>query len=265
MTTKTVFLCVGILLLGAAAAVGSIAVGPLTVSVEVEEGGVGGGSFRVTNDGDAVEEVSVILVDWTLSSIGELQVLPASSLERSLSPWIAVAPVAFQLAPGEVREVRIEISLPEGRSGDHWGMLLVEGSEVTSIAETTGELRSSVGVKVRYGVKVFHVDPDALAMGAVTSMSIAGAEPLALTIRFENLGGRIIREATGWVELYGADGGALLRVPIVPFTALPGGARELRVEFPASASLAPGDYLALCVMDYGGGELSAGELQFSIE
>jgi hypothetical protein len=55
------------------------------------------------------------------------------------------------------------------------------------------------------------------------------------------------------------------RVALDEFTTLPGGFRDLAVAIPEEVLSVRGTYLALCVVDFGGERLVAGELQFSVE
>jgi hypothetical protein len=51
-----------------------------------------------------------------------------------------------------------------------------------------------------------------------------------------------------------------MTVPIAEFPTLPGATRKVVVEVPRT--LAPGDYVVLALVDFGGAELVAGQIDF---
>jgi hypothetical protein len=51
-----------------------------------------------------------------------------------------------------------------------------------------------------------------------------------------------------------------MEVPIAEFPSLPGAIRKVSVEVPSS--LAAGDYVVLALIDFGGAELVAGQIDF---
>lgn len=253
-----------ILLIGLVALVGraDIGVGPLTLIIEAPPGGSGSGYFKVVNDGEAPEEVTVSLADWDLDRDGGIRFLEPGTLERSLAPWVEYSPATFKLKPGEVQKVEFSFTVPEGATGDHWALFFVEGSQVTPVAETTGALQTSVGVKVRYGVKVFQHDPNAQRQGRITGMELLNASPLKLKLVFANTGDGVLFRVTGRVEIRDVTGATVRTLPIEEFTVLPGGERELTVE--DQEELSPGDYIALAIIDFGGDYLVGHQLQFRV-
>jgi hypothetical protein len=51
-----------------------------------------------------------------------------------------------------------------------------------------------------------------------------------------------------------------MRVPIDEFPTLPGSTRKIMVDVPSG--LAPGDYVVLALIDFGGPELVAGQIDY---
>ncbi len=255
---------VAILLIGlvAFAGVADVGVGPLTLIIEAGPGEGGSGYFKVVNDGDAPEEVTVSLADWTLDRDGGIRFLEPGTLERSLAPWIEYSPATFKLEPGAVQRVEFSFTVPAEAKGDHWALFFVEGSKVTPVAETTGALQTSVGVKVRYGVKVFQHDPEAEKQGRITDMELLSTTPVQLRVVFANTGESVLFRVIGRVEIRDATGATVRTLPIEEFTVLPGGERELIVE--DQEELSPGDYIALAIIDFGGDYLVGHQLQFRI-
>jgi len=242
-----------------------ITVFPLTIIMEVPPGRSSSGFFVVVNDGTVPEEVTISVADWSLETNGNIQFLNPGTLSRSLAKYIQYAPVSFKLAPGEKQKVDFTFTIPEGESGDHWALFFVEGSEVTPIASTTGEVQSTVGAKVRYGIKIFQRDPGAVRNGRISGMEFLEQAPLKLKVVFENTGTAVLRDVTGWVEIRDEQGETVRRIEIERFTVLPGAKRELEVIDPKAERLPAGSYVALAVIDFGGDFLVAGELPFKID
>jgi len=241
----------------------SIGVGPLTLIIGAGPGEEGSGYFKVVNDGDNPEDVTVTLADWSLGPDGGIQFAEPGTQERSLAAWVDYSPATFRLEPGQVQRVDFTINIPPEASGDHWALFFVEGSTVTPVAETTGALTTSVGVKVRYGVKLFQRDPGATRAGRITGMELLGTDPLKIKVIFANSGDGVLFRVTGRVEIRDDTGATVRTLEIEEFTVLPGGERELVLE-DSGERLAAGDYIALAIIDFGGDYLVGHQLQFKI-
>jgi hypothetical protein len=146
---------------------------------------------------------------------------------------------------------------------DHPSSFFAEGSGVTPVAETTGELQTSINVKVRYGIKVFQHDPSATKRGQITGMELLGTRPLKIKVAFANTGDGVLWQVSGRVEIRDDTGATVRTLEIEEFTVLPGGERELVLE-DEGARLAAGDYIALAIIDFGGDYLVGHQLQFKI-
>jgi P pilus assembly chaperone PapD len=260
---RTRYLLVLFVALLACSASASIGVGPLTLIIEAGPGGSSSGYFKVINDGQNPEDITISLADWSLGLDGGIQFAEPGTVERSLANWISYSPATFRLEPGQIQRVDFTITVPSEKSGDHWTLFFVEGSEVTPVAQTTGALTTSVGVKVRYGVKLFQRDPEATRIGQITGMELLATDPLKLKVVFASNGDGVLWRVTGRVEIRNSTGAAVRTLEIEEFTVLPGGERELVLE-DKGGRLAAGDYIALAIIDFGGDYLVGHQLQFKI-
>jgi hypothetical protein len=66
--------------------------------------------------------------------------------------------------------------------------------------------------------------------------------------------------AKGRLEFRRLDNTLAMQVPIAEFPTLPGAARKVMVDVPAG--LAAGDYVVLALIDFGGPELVAGQIDY---
>ena len=80
-----------------------------------------------------------------------------------------------------------------------------------------------------------------------------------ISIRFHNTGGMHLL-AKGRLEFRRLDNTLAMQVPIAEFPTLPGALRKLMVDVPNG--LAPGDYVVLALIDFGGAELVAGQIDY---
>jgi hypothetical protein len=259
--THRILISFAVVLCLAWGAVAEIVVSPLTIEIPANPGDEAAGSFVVRNAGTTVENVTVSAFGYTLDSAGAVLLDPVA---RSLVPYLTFSPVTFSVQPGEESEVKFGFTAPP-EAGDHWAIFFVEGSTIVPVSASSGDVQTSVGVKVQYGVKLIQRDPVAIRDGAIVGMSLVAGDVLSVGVSFANLGNSVLRKASGWVEFRGVAGVAVSRVALDEFTTLPGGFRDLAVTIPGEVLSVPGAYLALCVVDFGGDQLVAGELQFAVE
>jgi len=242
-------------------AVAEIVVSPLTIEIPANPGDEAAGSFVIRNAGTAAENVTVSAFGYTLDSTGAILLDP---VVRSLVPYLTFSPVTFSVQPGEESAVNFRFTAPP-EAGDHWAIFFVEGSTIVPVSASSGDVQTSVGVKVQYGVKLIQRDPNATRDGAIVGMSLVAAGTPSVGVSFADLGNSVLRKASGWVEFRDVAGTVVSRVALDEFTTLPGGFRDLAVAIPGEVLSVQGTYLALCVVDFGGERLVAGELQFSVE
>jgi hypothetical protein len=80
-----------------------------------------------------------------------------------------------------------------------------------------------------------------------------------IAIRFHNSGG-VHLLAKGRLEFRRLDNTLAMEAPIAEFPTLPGAVRKILVDVPSG--LAAGDYVVLALIDFGGPELVAGQIDF---
>jgi hypothetical protein len=259
-------LAVLVVVLLALDAAGSMSVAPLSLQLDLPPGESGSGSFLVRNTGAEVIDVAVSLHDWWRSPEGNLQVLPAGSIEGSCADWVVYSTEVVTLAPGEETEITVEVLVPEDVTGDHWAMLLVEERpQPAEQAQAEEGLTDTTRVVVAYAVKILQRDPvneEAAAM--ITKIEIVEPQPLQLAITFVNSGNAHIT-TSGTVEVRDVYGETAESFEIEPFPSLPGEERILTVAAPESLDgLQAGTYYAVVQLDFGGDYLIQGGRLFDV-
>ena len=66
--------------------------------------------------------------------------------------------------------------------------------------------------------------------------------------------------AKGHLEFRRLDNTVVTQVPIAEFPTLPGATRKVMIDVPGN--LAAGDYVVLALIDFGGAELVAGQIDY---
>jgi hypothetical protein len=170
------------------------------------------------------------------------------TVERSCTSWIAVSESAVQLAPGEKRDVALTITTPGAMDGSYWSSLFVEAQP--EIIEQGGTRILSIP---RTAIKIFVTAPGTEVLaGRVSSVSVLGTAPLALTSTFENEG-NVELVVSGQIEIIDRTGAVVRQMAIAEFKVLPGSARVVSVsESIEVAGLPTGIYQAVVRLEYGG-------------
>jgi hypothetical protein len=145
-----------------------------------------------------------------------------------------------------------------------WGVVFIQGSEPPKPTGT----RSSITYIIRTGVKVYVQPANALRQGDVDSVRLTRAAKSAtdttkvpaLEVLFRNTG-KAHMKPVGAVEVRSADNNVAAKLDIMEFPIAPGDSRRIILALPA---VPKGRYIALALVDYGGAEIAAGQLEFEI-
>ena len=110
------------------------------------------------------------------------------------------------------------------------------------------------------GVEDVAVTPSKGSASAVNApVSASSSTKRQISVRFHNTGATHLL-AKGRLEFRRLDNTVAVQVPIAEFPTLPGATRKLMVDVPAG--LAAGDYVVLALIDFGGAELVAGQIDY---
>ena len=243
-----------------------MSVSPLSLQLSIPPEVTGSGSFLIRNTGSETIEVNITLHDWWRSEDGNLQVLPAGTVERSCAAWVVYEPSSVMLAPGEETEIGVELAVPADVAGDHWAMLLVEESpQPTEQQQAEEGLTDTTRVVVAYAVKILQRDPIHSDPGAaITDIQVIDDQPLQLAVTFENDGTAHIT-TSGTVDVRDVFGESVQSFDIDPFPSLPGEIRVLQILSPETLEeLSAGTYYAVVQLDFGGDYLVQGGRLFEV-
>jgi hypothetical protein len=103
------------------------------------------------------------------------------------------------------------------------------------------------------------VTPPAASTTLATSTVAPHRTKRQIAITFHNTGGMHVL-AKGRLEFRRLDNTLAMQVPIAEFPTLPGAIRKVMVDAPTG--LAAGDYVVLALIDFGGAEIVAGQIDY---
>jgi len=242
------FVVTGLLPLPAAA---QLAVDQAEVFLDPRTPGRGVVSFTVTNEGDRVTEAAIYLGDWDRRENGEHRFLPSGTLPRSCARYVRVFPLALRLPARASQAVRIGLEGADSLAAACWSVIFVE---------SRGPQKSGgrqISYVTRIGVKVYVVPPGLPKDGEVTDMAVRQTGRRDVEVAFENTGG-VPLWVHGSIEFRRSDNSVAASDTLPEFPVLPGAVRRVQASLPR---LARGRYLALALLDFGGAEVAAGQVQ----
>ncbi|MEO8908948.1 MAG: fimbria/pilus periplasmic chaperone [Gemmatimonadaceae bacterium] len=232
------------------------------------------GSFSLSNTTDAAVQATITRQDWDRVENGDNRFLPAGSTGNSCGAMLSASPVSIRIEPHSSRIIRLGVQSASAPARECWDIFFVE--EVAQHSATKG---NSLQYIFRTGVKVYVAPPGLTRDGAVENMAVEDV-PVApstasttiatstaapqrtkrqIAITFHNSGSTHLL-AKGRLEFRRLDNTLAMQVPIAEFPTLPGAIRKVMVDVPTS--LAAGDYVVLALIDFGGAEIVAGQIDY---
>ena len=250
-------------------------VDPLEVTMITAGNGRVSASFSMSNTSDKPVQATITRQDWDREEDGDNRFLPIGTSGNSCGAILTASPLSIRIEPRTTRIIRLGVQNAAALSKECWDIFFVE--EVPQRASVRG---NSLQYIFRTGVKVYVTPPGLKRDGAVEGMAVedVAVRPAAsstsavktasvvtsptrkqISIRFHNTGGAHL-VAKGRLEFRRLDNTLALEVPIAEFPTRPGAIRKVMVDVPAG--LAAGDYVVLALIDFGGAELVAGQIDF---
>jgi P pilus assembly chaperone PapD len=214
------------------------------------------GSFSLSNTTDAPVQATITRQDWDRVENGDNRFLPPGTTGKSCGAMLSVSPLSIRIDPHTSRIIRLGVENAAALSKECWDIFFVE--ELPQRASIKG---NSLQYIFRTGVKVYVAPPGLARDAAVEEMAVEDSSQAKhqISIRFHNTGGMNLL-AKGRLEFRRLDNTLAMQVPISEFPTLPGTMRKVMVDVPSG--LAAGDYVVLALIDFGGAELVAGQIDY---
>lgn len=232
-------------------------------------------TFTIMNSSDKAVQATITREDWYRLDNGENRFRPPGSTLNSCGKLLSVWPSSIRVEPRSSRTVRLTVEGAQALKKECWDIVFVE--EAPQRQSVRG---NSLQYSFRTGVKVYVTPPGLPLDAAIEDMQLeevaidptrdsarpgkpAVTSPTAtkrqITVSFRNTGGLHLL-AKGRLEFRRTDNSLALQVPIPEFPTLPGAVRKLTIDAPAG--LAPGEYVVLALIDFGGAQLIAGQIDY---
>jgi P pilus assembly chaperone PapD len=241
--------------LAAGPASAQLLVDPLEVSIASAGANRVLGGFTATNTSDVAVQATITRQDWDRIEDGDNRFLPAGSTGNSCGAMLSVSPLSIRVEPHSSRTVRLSVQNAADLRKECWDIVFVE--EVPQRASVKG---NSLHYVFRTGVKVYVVPPGLSRDAAVEDMAVVdSSSKKQVAIRFHNTGGTHLL-SKGRLEFRRLDNTLAMQVPIAEFPTLPGATRRVLMDIPPD--LTAGDYVILAMIDFGGSELVAGQIDY---
>jgi P pilus assembly chaperone PapD len=238
----------------------SISVSPIRVEHLVKQGEKGTDTISVTNDGTAPTRLKVSIEDWALTRDGNPMFMKAGSNPYSCAEWIRINPVDFRVDPGQTREVRYTVTVPEGiEDGGYRVAILFE----TVPDVTPGEKAKRVYLKGRIATTVYEVVGKPIPQGHANSLKTdLKKEGTDFILALQNTG-KVHFRTKGSITVKDSNGSKAFEVELPDVPVLPESERDIKVTY--DKSIPKGKYTAIAVVDIGKKELVGAETTFDVE
>ncbi|MDP8229489.1 MAG: hypothetical protein P9L93_00080 [Candidatus Gorgyraea atricola] len=240
---------------------------PMEFHTDVASGEEATYTFYVRNRGDETIALKVYTGDFWIQVDGKEVFLDPGEVERSCATWLEVTPEELELGPDESRAIRFKMSVPPEKRGTYWGMVFVEQTTKPTIKSAKkGEHQFSILSFQRVGVRVFENAPGAeKSDGKIKEVNVSWSEDdelLKIDLVFENEGETLLK-CKGTIDIKDLTGETVTSMEVQEFNSYPKAARTRTTLL--KEELAPGQYTALAVLDYGEEYLVAGEAVFEVK
>jgi P pilus assembly chaperone PapD len=249
------------------AAAAQISVDELEVFLRPGRGAASTGSLRVTNDTDKPVQAFVEIQDWDRDDRGANRFFPSGSVAQSCKDRVKVFPMTLRLEPKRSETMRVSF---EGDStANCWSIVFIQANEPRPELK-----KSAITYIIRTGVKVYVEPANAKRDGAIEDVRVGMRRQLPASggkdsidvrevqVTFHNMGDAHLR-THGSIELRKSDNSVAGKLEIQEFPSVPGSIRKISLPLPKD--LAPGAYVALALLDYGGQEIAAGQAEFEVK
>jgi P pilus assembly chaperone PapD len=270
-------LCAVIGLVFSQRASAQLLVDPLEVTLVTSGANRVSASFSLANSSDKPVQATITRQDWDRAENGDNRFLATGTSGKSCGDMLTISPLSVRIEPRSSRIIRLGVQNATALNRECWDIVFVE--EVPQRAAVRG---NSLQYIFRTGVKVYLAPPGLTRDGAVEGMGVEDVavpvpdslkkgklasvtSPLTkkqISVRFHNTGSTHLL-GKGRLEFRRLDNSLALQVPIPEFPTLPGATRKVMVDVPSG--LAAGDYVVLALIDFGGAELVAGQIDFQVK
>jgi P pilus assembly chaperone PapD len=222
------------------------------------------GLINVRNVGDVALSLSVTMKDWDRAEDGANRYHPLGSIVGSCGTTLSVFPMSLRLEPNERQQLRVSLA-EDAPTEPCWSIIFISTPPMSRGDSSRVQMLfvSETGVKV-------YVEPAGLAR----SVELDSVVALPDTVLDQNVPtergavqafltstGRLQVRPRAVLQLRRPDNSIAASVQVPAFPMLPGATRLLTIPLP---SLAPGPYVGLLLVDFGGPDVIAAQVALEV-
>lgn len=212
-------------------------------------------------------ELAVSYEDWSYSPTGDNQLFPAGTLANSCAEWLTISEPFFALAPGESKQLQLNIKVPDTLSANsqsvHTTMLFVTQMNPRANGQQEG---ANIRLAVRSGIKIYHRQSQTAKQDVeINNLVYHKKDSTDAFLELEYLvNSNTWTEGNIRIEYLNQETGKLTKTNDVSFYALPADKRKFYSLIPND--LAKGRYVATVMLMYGDQpDIKIGEIAFNHE
>lgn len=231
------------------------------------------GTIGIRNDSDSTQQVRLFLLDWVRDSAGSNQYAPVGSHEASCDPRVEVFPLTMQIGARRSEFARVGYTPTGPNDPGCWLIVMIEPVRPPEPADLG---RMGAIITVQTGVKIYVHPVRSVPGGAVeyadaeeryvvsvpdSAGRVDSTMVRDLVVRFANTGNDHLIVGTS-ADIRDASTQLVAQVNGPRAYITPGAFRDIVLRVPAT--LPPGPYVALVMLDTGADEVQAAQIEFTI-
>ncbi|MBI4930289.1 MAG: hypothetical protein HY841_05970 [Bacteroidetes bacterium] len=223
-------------------------VAPVKMLYDCEPGQIQTKTLYIRNHANQKQQFNVVAVDLPADSLGKKK----TSENKSCKDWITLNPSFFDLNPNEQKEVKVVMQVPPGHSETRWCMVFVSATEEQTALSADKQMKGSVKVKPRIGVKVIQSPKSNINYkGAISNLkeTTLPADTLrTFQANISNTGDKVI-EGKIYLVFSNLETAKEIKEKPQRITVLPGATKKITLIMPPK--IPAGKYSLAAILDYG--------------
>ena len=238
----------------------SLSVSPIRVEHSVKQGERGTDIISVTNSGTAPTRLKVSIEDWSLTRDGNPIFAKTEKSPHSCAAWIRINPVDFRIGPGQTKDVRYTVTVPQGvEDGGYRAAVIFE----TIPDGVPGDKIKRLFLKGRIITILYEVVGKPIPQGHANGLRAEiKKEGIDFILALQNTG-KVHYRTKGSITVKSPSGTKVFEVDLPDVPVLPGSERNVKINY--DKPIPRGTYTALAVVDIGKKDLIGAETTFSVE
>lgn len=191
--------------------------------------------------------------DWDRDSAGLKRYYPSGQLSSSNAKWLGLSSSSVSLAPGETREISLNMKIPNDSASAHLSNSMLFFTQVKAQRSNARTANMGVDILFEMGIQVYHV-PEGLSPGDLEFLAFENRNQDSATdtvrkmaVKIKNTGS-INKDAYVRFELTNTSSGEEIQMKPIAIAMLPKAEQWVNLNLPAKLK---GKYLVVAILDAG--------------